>query len=74
LHQALEKLEKIVLAGEKAMLPELRATVNDQFNVQTIIADPFFDMKLSSAVSQNITSAMLISCGLALRVADGNWN
>ncbi|CAL7961935.1 hypothetical protein GAMM_20001 [Gammaproteobacteria bacterium] len=71
LHQP---LEKIVLAGEKAVLPELRATVNDKFNVQTIIADPFFGMNLPFAVSQNITSAMLISCGLALRVADGNRN
>jgi len=71
LHQ---RLEKIVLAGEKAMLSELRGVVNDQFNVQTVIADPFFGMKLSPTVTQNITPAMLISCGLALRVADGNWN
>jgi type IV pilus assembly protein PilM len=71
LHQP---LEKIVLSGEKALLPKLRDAVNDQFNVQTIIADPFFGMKLSSAVSQNIMPVMSIGCGLALRVADGSWN
>ena len=75
LHQP---LEKIVLAGEKAALPGLKETINAQFNVQTVIIDPFFGMQLSPSVSQEsvqkIAPMMAISCGLAMRVTDANGN
>lgn len=73
LHQP---LEKIILAGEKAVLPELREIISTLFNVQTITIDPFLGMQLSPTISQEslqtIAPTMLISCGLALRVADDN--
>jgi type IV pilus assembly protein PilM len=73
-----QPLEKIVLAGEKAALPGLKEAINAQFNVQTVIIDPFFGMRLSPSVSQEsiqkIAPMMAISCGLALRVTDANGN
>ncbi|EKE01667.1 MAG: type IV pilus biogenesis protein PilM [uncultured bacterium] len=73
-----QPLEKIVLAGEKALFPGLLEVINVQFNVPAMVADPFEGMKLSAAISQEeaqkIAPAMLISCGLALRLTDVNWN
>lgn len=75
LHQP---LEKIVLAGEKATLLGLKETINAQFNVPTVIIDPFFGMQLSHSTSQElvqkIAPTMAISCGLAMRVMDANGN
>lgn len=75
LHQS---LEKVILAGERAMLLGLKEAINTQFNVQTVIIDPFFGMQLSPSVSQEliqrIAPTMAISCGLALRVTDANGN
>jgi type IV pilus assembly protein PilM len=69
-----QPLEKIILAGESAMLSGLRGAINVQLNVPTIIIDPFLGMKLSPSVSHKIRPEMLISCGLALRAVDGCWS
>ncbi len=75
LHQP---LEKIVLAGEKAVLPGLKEAINTQFGIQTVIIDPFVGMQLPPSISQElvqkIAPMMAISCGLALRVTDANGN
>jgi len=75
LHQP---LEQIILVGEKAVFTELGPAINNQFNIQTTTINPFFGMKLSTVVSkkviQEIAPIMAISCGLALRVTDDNWN
>lgn len=74
LHQS---TEKIILSGEKAGLVGLSEAISIEFNVQTVIIDPFLGMKLSSAVSKELkqqkASSMLISCGLAMRVSDDIW-
>lgn len=71
-----QPVEKIILAGEQSILSKLSEEVAVQFDLQTIIINPFVGMKLSSGVSQDllrrIAPTMMISCGLALRVADGD--
>ena len=73
-----QPLEKIILAGEKATFVGLNNSVSEQFNIPTVIINPFFALRLSPTVSQEsvqkIAAAMAISCGLALRAADVGWN
>lgn len=69
-----EPFEKIILSGEKATIPGLSEAIDIYFNMQTIIIDPFFDMQVPQELKQKIAPEMLISCGLALRVADDKWN
>lgn len=67
-------VKQLVLAGEKSLLIGLDQAINAQLNVKTTMADPFSGMQLSSMVKpeliKRIAPMMLISCGLALRVAD----
>jgi type IV pilus assembly protein PilM len=72
-----QPIEKIVLAGEKSDLVGLSEAISMEFNIRTVVIDPFLGMKLSSVVSKELKqikfSAMLISCGLAMRVSDDSW-
>lgn len=69
-----EPFERIILSGEKATIPELDKAIDTHFNIQTTIIDPFFGMQVPQELKQKIAPEMLISCGLALRVIDDNWN
>lgn len=70
----LQSLECVVLGGEKAGLPGLLEEANSRLNVTVIIANPFFDMTLSPLLVpdlvRELAPLMLISSGLALRVAN----
>ena len=67
-------VDHIVLAGGCAGIPTVDALVQDQAQVNTIIANPFHDMSVSNRIKQqqaNIDApALLIACGLAMRGVD----
>jgi type IV pilus assembly protein PilM len=65
------KVDHILLAGGCAMLPGLEDIVSARTQVNTIVANPFSQMQLSSKVSQRMLTqdapSLLVACGLALR-------
>lgn len=68
------QVDHILLAGGCASLPGLTAIVTKRAQVNTLIANPFADMVLSSRVKpRQLTAdapALLIACGLAMRSFD----
>ncbi|MGH8498324.1 MAG: pilus assembly protein PilM, partial [Methylococcales bacterium] len=67
-------IDAIVLAGGCASIPGIASLVGEQLRVFTIVANPFFNMALSTRIKprnlSNDAPAMMIACGLALRSFD----
>ncbi len=68
------EIHKIILAGGNANIPGITGIIEEQLGVQTIIVNPFVDMKLSHRVDKNAlkrhASSMMLCCGLAMRTFD----
>ena len=68
------EIHYIVLAGGVAMLPGLDVFIQEKLNIKTAVANPFVDMEIAARVSKNNlmeeASALMLSCGLALRTFD----
>ena len=68
------KVDHILLAGGCAMLPGLEDIVSARTQVNTLVANPFSQMQVSSKVSQRLLTqdapSLLVACGLALRRFD----
>lgn len=66
-----QSIAKLILAGEKALLPGLIELIAARAKIQTLLANPFLGMKLApQIVPESIASTaplMLLACGLALR-------
>lgn len=64
----------IVLAGGCASIPKVDVLVNERTQVNTIVANPFKGMSLSSKIKQDQVAAdapaLMIACGLAMRRFD----
>ena len=67
-------VEQIILAGGSASVPGITDLLQDRLGVETLVANPFASMSLSSRVKpqslSNDAPALLIACGLALRSFD----
>ena len=68
------QVDHIVLAGGCAVIPGLAETVAGRTQVETVVANPFANMSLSSKIRpKNLAAdapALLVACGLALRRFD----
>ena len=68
------QVDHIVLAGGCAVIPGIDEVVATRTQVNTLIANPFANMSLSSKIRpKNLTAdapALLVACGLALRRFD----
>lgn len=68
------RVDHIVLAGGCAAIPAVDVMVQDRTQVNTIVANPFQNMALSSKIKQQQVMldapALLIACGLAMRGLD----
>lgn len=66
-----DSVDLIVLAGGTASLPDLDLFVQQQTQVQTVLANPFADMKISKGIDVSKLAedapALLLATGLALR-------
>jgi len=64
----------ILLAGGTASIPGLDHMIQQRIGTQTLVANPFADMALSSKVNAGALAsdapALMIACGLALRSFD----
>lgn len=64
----------ILLAGGMASIPGLDHMIQQKIGTQTLVANPFADMALSSKVNAGALAsdapALMIACGLALRSFD----
>ena len=69
-----ESVDMIALAGGCASIPGIDELISSQLGIETIISNPFADMKLSSRVNSQALSndapALMIACGLAMRSFD----
>ncbi len=69
-----ESVDMIALAGGCASIPGIDELINSQLGIDTVIANPFGDMNLSSKVNSQALSndapALMIACGLAMRSFD----
>jgi len=69
-----DHIDHIVLAGGTANVQGLKTTLHNQFDSSVAIANPFAHMKIASNVNEKMlladASALMVSCGLALRVCD----
>ena len=65
------EVQHIVLCGGCAVMPGLRAAVNSRTQVETVIANPFVNMAVSSSLRsrnlENDAPSLMVACGLALR-------
>ena len=63
-------IHQLILAGDCATIPDLADFIKQESNIETIIADPFRDMKLADTVATETLKtnapAFTLSCGLAL--------
>lgn len=68
------RVDHIVLAGGCAAIPAVDVMVQDRTQVNTIVANPFHNMAISSRLKQQQAAidapALLIACGLAMRGLD----
>ena len=68
------RVDHIVLAGGCAAIPAVDVMVQDRTQVNTLVANPFQGMSVSTKVKQqqaNIDApALIIACGLAMRGVD----
>lgn len=64
-------IEHIILAGGTSTIPGLAALVEEKLGITTTLVDPFSNMSISNKVNEELlradSSALMISCGLALR-------
>jgi type IV pilus assembly protein PilM len=71
---AYDDVDHIILAGGTSSIEGLSEMVAAKLGTPTTIANPFFNMSLSSRVNEvalhNDAPAMMIACGLALRSFD----
>ncbi|MCW8934656.1 MAG: pilus assembly protein PilM [Gammaproteobacteria bacterium] len=69
-----ESVNMIALAGGCASIPGIDELIASQLGIETIIANPFAEMDLSSKVNSQALSndapALMIACGLAMRSFD----
>jgi len=67
-------VDKLLLAGGCAAIPDLGETVSRRTQVNTVVANPFSDMDVSSKIRprqlQLDAPSLMIACGLALRRFD----
>jgi type IV pilus assembly protein PilM len=67
-------IDLIALAGGCAAIPGIDELIESQLETKTVIANPFANMSLSSAVNQQMLSndapSLMIACGLAMRSFD----
>jgi type IV pilus assembly protein PilM len=72
--QAVTEVNYVVLAGGSAVVPGLDESVAARTQINTLVANPFAQMKLSSKVNshqlQLDAPALMIACGLAMRRFD----
>jgi type IV pilus assembly protein PilM len=63
-------INKIVLAGDLATLPNVTTFVQQEFSIPTVLANPFAKMEFAPAVDelelQRYAPALMLCCGLAL--------
>jgi type IV pilus assembly protein PilM len=63
-------IQKMILSGDCAVLDNLTTYVQQEIGVDTVLADPFQDFEMSSAINQadlkKQAPALMICCGLAL--------
>ncbi|MEX2365719.1 MAG: pilus assembly protein PilM, partial [Pseudohongiellaceae bacterium] len=64
-------VDLIVLAGGVAATPGLAQLVQEGLSTETVVANPFARMTISSrvtkAILENDASSLMMACGLALR-------
>ncbi len=69
-----ETVDLIALAGGCASIPGIDELISSQLGIETVVANPFADMNLSSKVNSQALSndapALMIACGLAMRSFD----
>ena len=69
------EINYILLAGCTVQLDGFAEMIEEQMGIPTSIANPFFNMQVSDQINlpslKSDASAMLISCGLALRGLNG---
>lgn len=67
-------VDKLLLAGGCAAIPDLDETVSRRTQVPTVVANPFSDMEVSSKIRprqlQTDAPSLMVACGLALRRFD----
>ncbi len=67
-------VDYILLAGGTASIPGLDRLIQQKIGTQTLVANPFADMALSSRVNAGALAsdapALMIACGLAMRSFD----
>ncbi len=67
-------VDRIMLSGECAKLPDLAETVTETIGIPATVANPFAGMVIPSTISipelQKESPAMMVACGLALRSFD----
>ncbi len=67
-------VDQVILAGGSASVPGITDLIQDRLGIETLAANPFASMSLSSRVKpqslSNDAPALLIACGLALRSFD----
>jgi type IV pilus assembly protein PilM len=67
-------LEQIILAGGCASISQVDRAVEQQLKLETVIANPFLNMRVSNKVSSqslgNDAPTLMIAAGLALRSFD----
>jgi len=67
-------VDQVILAGGSASVPGVAELIQERLGIETLIANPFGAMSLSSRVKpqslSNDAPALLIACGLALRSFD----
>lgn len=68
------EVDCVVLAGGVASTPDIAQLVQDKVGVQTVVANPFANMSVSSRVNASALSndapSLMIACGLAMRSFD----
>jgi len=71
---AYNSVDHIVLAGGCASIPGMDELIEEKIGTATVVANPFANMSVSSAVKpqslSNDAPALMIACGLALRSFD----
>lgn len=69
------RVEKIILTGGGSMLPGLTTYISDQFNLNTIVGDPWFRISYPyelKPILEKIGPRLAVAIGLAMREFDKN--
>lgn len=63
-------IQKIILSGDCAVIPDFAAFIGQEIGIATVLADPFTNMKIHSHLDENVirkhASTLMLSVGLAL--------